>query len=407
MPSEWPVAPLEALTEYLNRGSAPSYVETGGVAVLNQKCIRDWRVDFGSARRTNHARRPIAEARFLRPGDVVVNSTGVGTLGRVAQVGELPESATVDSHVTIVRPDAQVVDARFLGYAMKHRQAAIEALGHGSTGQTELARAQLGALVVPVPPRRDQVAIGDVLAALDDKIELNRRMGETLEETLLALFKGWSSAIDAREALEDPGAPQTPAGWQVGVLGDVADITMGQSPPGSTYNTTGDGLPFFQGATDFGAFFATNRVYCSAPTRYADEWDILMSVRAPVGRANIARERCAIGRGVASIRSRSGTHPAFVWCVIRSLAEALDVYNGEGTVFGSISKKGLHSAVVRVPPPEVIASFERTAGPLVKRLRLGEDESRTLAEIRDALLPKLISGELRILDAERLVSEVT
>jgi len=109
-------------------------------------------------------------------------------------------------------------------------------------------------------------------------------------------------------AMQDSELGEVPEGWGVGTLGDLCDINMGQSPPGTTYNEIGDGLPFYQGITDFGFRFPSRRVYCTAPTRFAEEGDVLLSVRAPVGSLNVADERCAIGRGVAALRLKEKQH---------------------------------------------------------------------------------------------------
>jgi len=141
MAGKWREKPLFELCSYINRGLAPAYIDEGGVLVLNQKCIRDQRISFQEARRTDQRRKPVGTERMLLPWDILVNSTGVGTLGRVAQLRVLPEPATVDSHVTIVRPDPAAVDPQYLGFALRLLQREIEALAEGSTGQTELPRA--------------------------------------------------------------------------------------------------------------------------------------------------------------------------------------------------------------------------------------------------------------------------
>src|SRR5437879_490270 len=109
MAAEWPRRELSELCVFLNRGAPPAYVERGGMLVLGQKCVRDQRVVFSEARRTDGSAKPVSADRVLRPLDILVNSTGVGTLGRVAQIRNLPESATVDSHLTIVRPDPEKI----------------------------------------------------------------------------------------------------------------------------------------------------------------------------------------------------------------------------------------------------------------------------------------------------------
>lgn len=305
----------------------------------------------------------------------------------------------VNNHAHIVRGNDNA-NTRFLCYYLAH--ADVSGYLTGST-LPKLTQGAMNRIPVWLPPLDEQRRIAAVLGALDDKIELNRNMNRTLEEMAQAIFKSWFIDFDGHDDLVDSEIGPVPRGWEVGSLGDVTEITMGQSPPGSTYNVDGDGLPFFQGATDFGSVFPANRVYCTAPTRLAEEWDVLMSVRAPVGRTNIALERCAIGRGVASIRSQGGRYPAYAWCLVNSLSAALDVYNGEGTVFGSIHKKALHAIRAVRPPADCVVAFDALAGRLLERLRVAVEEARTLADLRDALLPKLISGELRVPEAQEMV----
>ncbi len=174
MAGDWSEENLATLCSYLNRGAAPAYTDKGGVLVLNQKCVRDQQIGFELGLRTDPNRRAIAPERILRPFDILVNSTGVGTLGRVAQVRELPEETTVDSHVTIVRPDPETVEPHYLGMAVRYFESEIEWLGEGSTGQTELSRARLGEFAVPVPKNRDeQRAIAHILqhAGRQDRAE--------------------------------------------------------------------------------------------------------------------------------------------------------------------------------------------------------------------------------------------
>ena len=125
--------------------------------------------------------------------------------------------------------------------------------------------------------------------------------------------------------------------WTEGTLNDIADITMGQSPSGSSYNENGNGSIFFQGRAEFGFRFPSVRLYTTEPKRIAHTNDTLMSVRAPVGDLNVAHTDCCIGRGLAAIHSKSN-HQSFILYTMFSLKKQLDVFNGEGTVFGSINR---------------------------------------------------------------------
>lgn len=129
--------------ELIARGIAPKYIESDGVRVLNQKCIRNHKIDYGLARRNDILAKKVPSDRFIRIGDVLVNSTGTGTLGRVAQVrDEQIEPTTVDTHVTIVRPKKHILPA-FFGYMMISIEDELIAGGLGASGQTELPRGDL------------------------------------------------------------------------------------------------------------------------------------------------------------------------------------------------------------------------------------------------------------------------
>lgn len=313
-------------------------------------------------------------------------------------------------------------DSRFLFYLLS--TLSLNNWRAGS-GQPLLNQDILSRIPAAVPQPDEQRAIAHILGTLDDKIELNRRMNETLEAMAQALFKSWFVDFEPVRAkahakcrgtlqraptktdtyiadlfpdsFEDSELGEIPKGWEVGSVDDEFDLTMGQSPPGETYNEVCEGLPFYQGRTDFGIRFPTRRVYCTAPTRLASTGDTLISVRAPVGDINMATEHCAIGRGVAAARHKTGSR-SYSYQFMHSIEEVFARFEGEGTVFGSIGKKDFHAIPCVMPPRDLVLAFERCLSPIDERIEVNERESRTLAALRDTLLPKLISGELRVGD---------
>jgi len=162
------------------------------------------------------------------------------------------------------------------------------------------------------------------------------------------------------------------------------------------------GLPFYQGCTDFGFRFPTRRIYCTTPTRLGKAGDALVSVRAPVGDINMATEDCAIGRGVAAVRHKTGSR-SYSYQFMRSIKEVFARFEAEGTVFGSIGKKDFHEIACVNPPRKLVLAYEARVSPLDDRVEVNERESRTLAALRDALLPKLISGELRVRSLKKAI----
>ena len=187
---------------------------------------------------------------------------------------------------------------------------------------------------------------------------------------------------------------EIPAGWEVKALGECFNLTMGQSPPGTTYNEQGEGLPFFQGSGDFGFRYPENRKFCTAPTRIAQPDDTLISIRAPVGEINMAWERCCVGRGVAALRHKSSSS-SYTYYAIEALQPEIRQYEYTGTVFGAITKGQFMALQIVEPPLMLVYWFRRRATPLDERIGATAAEIRALTNLRNALLPKLISGKLK------------
>lgn len=169
-------------------------------------------------------------------------------------------------------------------------------------------------------------------------------------------------------AFEESALGEIPKGWRVSSVGDEFNITMGQLPPGETYNETGDGIAFYQGRADFQGRFPKRRVYCTAPTRLARAGDTLVSVRAPVGDINMAAEDCAIGRGVAAARHKSGSR-SYTYQFMHTLEAVFSRVEAEGTVFSSISKTDFCGMFCIAPSSQLISSFETILGPVTIVLR--------------------------------------
>lgn len=247
-----------------------------------------------------------------------------------------------------------------------------------------------------------------VLSALDDKIALNKKMNQKLEAMAKRLYDYWFVQYDFPDKNGHPykttGGPMTynptlkreiPVGWTDGILSDIANITMGQSPDGASYNEDGEGMIFYQGSTDFGMRFPTVRQYTTAPTRFAKKGDILMSVRAPVGAVNIANTDCCIGRGLSALNSKLGSL-SHLYFLIDVFKKTFENKNTVGTTFGSITKDELYTLPVVIPDKSVIEQFEKMAKPIFDRqMKLGEESNR-LTKLRDKLLPLLMNGQVMV-----------
>lgn len=316
------------------------------------------------------------------------------------------------------------LDKEYAYWLLLYERVKLVAQGNGSVF-TNLKTEILKSHIVKIPQIKVQVAIANLLNLLDDRITLLRETNVTLEAIAQALFKSWFVDFDPVRAKAEGRQPEgidaataalfpdsfeetelgvVPRGWKTSSIGQSFILTMGQSPPGDTYNEDGEGIPFYQGRTDFGFRFPTRRIFCTAPTRLAEVGDTLVSVRAPVGDVNVAFESCALGRGVAGVRHPSGKR-SFTLYSIRKLKANFELYDGEGTVFGSINKRDFESLPVVMPDAVVIQAFEDIASPLDESIEMNEQKLRTLTQLRDTLLPRLISGQLRLPEAEALVEE--
>ncbi len=242
-----------------------------------------------------------------------------------------------------------------------------------------------------------QERIAKLLKSLDDKIDCNRRINDNLEQQAQALFKSWfvdfEPFMDGEFVESEMG--MIPKGWTVGALSEIANVTMGTSPAGSSYNVTGEGDVFYQGRAEFGFRFPTRNMYTTEAKRFAEIDSILLSVRAPVGDINVAEERCCIGRGLASVQSKTGNN-SFMLYLMQNLQPVFDRFNGEGTVFGCINKKALEDMTILIPDKETMAKFDDVCSKMDGQIKTLAQESRRLAQLRDTLLPRFMSGELKM-----------
>ena len=178
---------------------------------------------------------------------------------------------------------------------------------------------------------------------------------------------------------------------------------MGQSPKSEFYNTHGKGLPFHQGVTDFGERFPTTRVYCTFSGRIAEAGDILFSVRAPVGRLNLADCKIIIGRGLSAIRNLDG-YQYFTFQQLKEIFTEEDIMGG-GTIFKAVTKGDMERIEFLCPPKEHLAFFEKICSPIAEQLAALGMKNRVLRQTRDLLLPKLISGELDVSELDIKIAE--
>ena len=324
-------------------------------------------------------------ARYIvNKGDILISV--VGTIGLIGIVGDTLDKANQTENCDKIVNIKGIIPEYLYYYLVS--DFGQEEIRKGTVGavQPKLPLKNVQDISVRYPSIEEQEKIVSILSSIDEKIATNETINNNLEQQAQAIYQ---------QMFVDNPSPE----WKEGTLSDIADITMGQSPSGSSYNEESNGTIFFQGRAEFGFRFPTVRLFTTEPKRMACANDTLMSVRAPVGDLNVAHTDCCIGRGLAAIHSKTN-HQSFVLYTMFSLKKQLDVFNGEGTVFGSINRNSLNEMPILIPSDEKLDEFEGIVAPMDTAIRNNYDEICRLEQIRDSLLPKLMSGELDVSDID-------
>ena len=362
----------------------------------------------------------------VREGDLVFTCWGT-----VNQIGLIDGRAAYREYVISnkqmkLTPDPAKADSLFLYYLFSspdlQDRIKNEAIGSSVPG---FNLGQLRAMRLVIPEPGEQRAIAHILGTLDDKIELNRRMNETLEAMARALFKSWFVDFDpvrAKAEGRDTGLPKhladlfpdsfedselgrIPRRWQVESLDQIAYVVMGLSPDGDTYNTQALGIPLINGPVEFGDYYPVKAKWTTSPARVTQAGDLVLCVRgSTTGRRVIADSVYCLGRGVCAIRTKNETR-IFICQTVNANLERL-LSKTTGSVFPNLGAPDIKSFPVLVPERRVMETFERLVTPLIVRLEGNIKASHALAALRDTLLPKLISGELRVGSETRIPSYI-
>ena len=386
----WKKVAISDVCIMIKRGQAPSYTENKSVTVLNQKCIRDGRINLEFSRQTDANLKPVNEWAYLNAIDTLVNSTGVGTLGRVAFVRNLPEPTTVDSHVTIVRPDNKKVEPSFLGLSLNFREADIEGLAAGSSGQTELSREALGNLIITLPTLPEQKRIVDLISSVDSYIEAlqqqldsaKRSRNAVLHELLTAGGDDWvETSLGEIAQVIGGGTPSTTIGeyWD----GDIVWLTP-------TEITSQDGKVVsdsIRKITDLG--------FKNSGAQMLPKDSVILTSRASVGFVALAGKELCTNQGFQSLIPKPSVLSKFLMFWVQQNRPEYESRSA-GSTFKEISKSNVKSIKLELPPlPEQkrIVEIVNTIDEVISLTELTTSKAQNL---RSGLLSDLLSGEHEI-----------
>ena len=372
--TEWRKRCLGEITSFMSKGIPPKYVERENentVRVLNQKCNRNFEINYEESRLHDCSKKKVPDDKMLRPGDVLINSTGTGTAGRVAQLYDVPTSTTIDGHMILLRPTEEI-DSIYYGYAVKAFQTQIETLAEGSTGQTEINRKRLQEeIVISFPKEKEtQDRIAHFLLNIDEKIKVNNRINKNLEQQAQAIYQ--------QMFIEN----QNP-NWKEGKLSDLVAVKYGKDHKkldGGCYPVYGSGgimryveKPLYTGESVLIPRKGTlnNVMYVNGAF-----WSVDTMFYTEMLRPNIAKfvYHFVKGKDLASLNA--------------------------GSAVPSMTTNILNAMPLDVPDDETLSIFEETVTPMYSQMQENEKQSANLANIRDTLLPRLMSGELEVSDID-------
>jgi type I restriction enzyme S subunit len=343
-----------------------------------------------------------AMAKFqLLPGDVVVamDRPWVPAGLKWAFIRDGDPKALLVQRCARLRSKGQCLDQTFLRFVIggPDFENYVKPITTG-VNVPHISGRQILDFAFTLPPLSEQRRIARILSAYDDLIENNQRRIQIFEQMARALYREWFVEFrfpghEKVRLVKSPIGP-IPEGWQVKKLDAVCELTMGQSPRSEYYNETGEGVPFHQGVTDFGDRFPTDRLFCTANGRMARAGDILFSVRAPVGRMNLADKDLMLGRGLSSIRHRDG-HQAFLWEQLRNRFTKEDMI-GNGAIFAAVTKADMQNIEVLCPLTSLVEAASRHLNALNTQIETLTKQARNLRHTRDLLLPRLLSGQITL-----------
>lgn len=387
---------LEEVCSYIARGITPKYSDNSNFYIMNQKCIRNNTVSFVNSRQHNYTEKKVSTDKILHLYDILINSTGVGTAGRVAQLKSIPDNylgITVDSHVTIVRPDPKLIYPEYLGYFLQYRQPSIELLAKGSTGQTEISRSSIASIEINLPDLGIQKKIVRILSTLDQKIELNNKQNNTLENITLASYDVFIKNLNEGESKKV-------------AIGSVADCKLGGTPSRAKPEYwNGDINWINSGSINSFRITEPSELITKEGFRHTSTYilpqgtTVLAITGATLGQVSRMEINGCANQSVIGILGNEVISDEYIYLtVIKNIQTIINRQTGGAQQH--INKNDIREFEIILPNQKLMSSFTNKMKPFFKKIAKNEFENKTLASLRDKILPKLMAGKINLENIE-------
>ena len=397
MTSEWHEVPLRELVGYISKGIAPSYAEEASettIRVLNQKCNRNFRISYGDSRLHDTLKKKVPPERYVKPDDILINSTGAGTAGRIAQIEDVPSATTIDGHMILIRSNGKVTQ-KFLGYALKAHQWEVLQLDEGSTGQTELNRDRLlDEIMINYPVSFDeQNAIVGTLESIDRKLIVNEQLNDNLEQQAQAIY---------HERFETVSPNDLPSDWRIVTLGEVATISNKSFNPLKEPEILLEhySIPAFDEAR-FPVFELSTSIKSN---KFIIDASCFMISKLNPTTKRVWKPYCLTEDAVCSTefivyKAKDQAITDFLYSVIDSGSFSdfmcSHVTGSTGSRQRTTPAETLSYKLI-LPSENELAEFQSLVSPMYAQMRINAIENDKLKRLRDSLLPKLMSGEIDV-----------
>ena len=391
---------LVDVTTYIKRGITPKYVDSNGIIVINQKCIREHRINYELARLTSKEKK-ITEEKLLKSGDILINSTGTGTLGRTAQIFNVDKDITVDTHVTIVRP-SEDIDARYLGYIIRVNESLITSLGKGATNQIELSVSDLEKINFNVPSKEIQTKISNILSSYDDLIENNLKRIKLLEESAELIYKEWFVNLRFPGYEKCNIVDGIPEDWNTKLVKEFGEVTTGKTPSTKRNEYYGGDIPFIKTPDMSDVYIIkTNQSLTeegakSQASKYVPKNTILVSCIGTVGIVSLTSELSQFNQQINALIPKYENCLYYMYFKFKSLKEYLEALGSSGATMLNVNKGKFENIEVLEPSKEVLNKFTNICKPVFDNILNIQYQNEKLKEARDILIPRLISGEIEV-----------
>lgn len=392
---------------------AAEYLENGAVPVVTTSAVGKRHIDSSDVPRITREKANSLARHYLKTGDIVFARRGVQAAGLSALVERRHDGWLGGTGIIRLRLPAEKVDPTFLSFVLASNRT-YEWIQQHSVGATmpNLNEGVVRGVPLLLPPLDEQRRIAAVLGALDDKIDLNRRMNRTLEAMAQAIFKSWFIDFDGHTDLAESGLGPIPRGWTICGFPNVVDILGGGTPRNEPDFWDGP-IPWVSAkdAAQCSEVFVvqtektiTKAGEASSSAKVRPAGTTIITARGTVGKTVLLPRPMAFNQSCYGLLPKDGHSTLFTFLLARSLVETLQ-RQAHGGIFDTITHRTFESLRIVAPPAEAISRFETVVGPLFQRVLLNTEQSLTLAALRDTLLPKLISGEIRVPEALEVIQE--